>query len=95
MKKDKSPFEKLRAKYLCKLYEGLAHLLCEPLLFDWAEELIDEAEFIYLKSKKHLFTDFDVIKFMLKKSSFLKKYGFFDDSLKLLDQLNTQLNVKF
>jgi hypothetical protein len=75
----------LQAKYLCKLYEGLAHLLCEPLMFDWAEELLDEAETIYLKTKKHLFTDFDVIKFMLKKSSFLKKYGFFDDSLKLLD----------
>jgi hypothetical protein len=54
-------------------------------MFDWAEELLDEAETIYLKTKKHLFTDFDVIKFMLKKSSFLKKYGFFDDSLKLLD----------
>ena len=54
-------------------------------MFDWAEELLDEAESIYLTSKKHLFTDFDVIKFMLKKSSFLKKYGFFDDSLKLLD----------
>lgn len=60
-------------------------------MFDWAEELLDEAESIYLTSKKHLFTDFDVIKFMLKKSSFLKKYGFFDDSLKLLDQLNKQL----
>ena len=66
-------FDKLQAKFLCKLYEGLAHLLCEPLMFDWAEELLNEAEGVYLGNKKHLFTDLDVVKFMLKKSSFLKK----------------------
>jgi hypothetical protein len=46
-------------------------------MFDWAEELLNEAEGVYLGNKKHLFTDLDVVKFMLKKSSFLKKFGFF------------------
>ncbi len=58
-------------------------------MFDWSEELLNEAESVYTKTKKHLFTDFDVMKFLLKKSAFLKKYGFFDDAIKVLDDLNT------
>lgn len=29
--------EKLRLKYLCKLYEAMAHLYCDPYLFDLGE----------------------------------------------------------
>ena len=63
-------------------------------MFDWSEELLNEAESLYTITKKHLFTDFDVMKFLLKKSSFLKKFGFFDDALKVLEDLNTQIMKK-
>jgi hypothetical protein len=58
-------------------------------MFDWGEELINEAETLYLDTKKHLFTDLDVAKFMIKKSSFMKKYGFFQDAIDILEILNT------
>ena len=87
--KEGGKLDRIASKYLCKLYEGLAHLLCEPLMFDWSEELLNEAESVYTNTKKHLFTDFDVMKFLLKKSAFLKKFGFFDDAIKVLDDLNT------
>lgn len=37
----------LRDKYLCKLYEGLGHLMCEPLYFEKCEEYLNKAEAIY------------------------------------------------
>jgi len=41
--------DKINVKYLCKLYEALAHLVCEALLFDWAESYLQEAEALYEK----------------------------------------------
>lgn len=69
----------MRVKYLCKLYEGCAHLLCEPLVFEWAEELLSEAETIYLNNEG-LLTELDRAKYRIKKSSFLKKFGFFEEA---------------
>lgn len=37
----------LRDKFLCKLYEGYGHLMCEPLYFSKCEEYLDNAEAIY------------------------------------------------
>lgn len=39
--------EEIRLKYLCKLYEAFAHLLCDPYMFDKGEEMINKAEEIY------------------------------------------------
>jgi hypothetical protein len=54
--------------------------MCEPLLFDICEKRLDEAEALYDKHAK-LFSEHARIRFLIKKSSFLKKYGFFQQSL--------------
>ncbi len=64
--------------------------MCEPLLFDQCEKKLDEAEKIYDKNEA-LFTDFDRIRFQIKKSSFLKKFGFFLDALEILAELEKQI----
>lgn len=57
------------------MYEAMAHLLCDPYLFDLAEVYINNAEEIYKGGQ----LDDQVLykKFLFKKSSFMKKYGFF------------------
>ena len=76
-------YEAVRIKFTCKLLEGLGHLMCEPLLFDICEKRLDEAEALYDKHAK-LFSEHARIRFLIKKSSFLKKYGFFQQSLEQL-----------
>jgi hypothetical protein len=82
-KMKKGPVDRTTVKYLCKLHEGQAHLVCEVLLFDWAESHLDDAEALYEKHSS-LFNRLDKFKFLVKKSSFLKKFGFFDEALDLL-----------
>ena len=41
--------DRTNVKYLCKLHEAQAHLVCEALLFDWAESSLEEAESLYEK----------------------------------------------
>lgn len=77
-------------KFACKLYEGLGHLNCEPLLFDRCEALLDKAEALYEKHSDIL-SPYLKLRFIIKKSSFLKKFGFFNDSLALLDTLEQEL----
>jgi hypothetical protein len=62
--------------------------MCEPLLFDAAERIFQQAEAIY--EKEH-FTEVEIIKFKLKKSSFLKKWGFFYEALDILADCRKQL----
>ena len=83
-------FDRVRIKFTCKLYEGLGHLLCEPLLFDRAEDLLDKAEELY-DEHENLFDTLDRTKFLIKKSSFLKKYGFFSDAIDLLEAMQRDL----
>lgn len=54
--------EKVRIKFLCKLLEGLGHLMCEPLLFDRADKLLDEAEALYTEHSA-LFTPLEKFRF--------------------------------
>jgi hypothetical protein len=89
LKKD-THFDKIRVKFTCKLNEGLGHLWCEPLLFDRCEEHLGKAEDLYDQYDK-LFTEQDHIKFLIKKSSFLKKFGFFGDALDLLECMQRDL----
>lgn len=86
----KGSVDRTSIKYLCKLHEGQAHLLCEPLLFDWAESHLDDAEAMY-KKHSQFFTELYKFKFLIKKSSFLKKFGFFDDALDMLLHLEKDL----
>lgn len=79
--------ERLKAKYECKLKEALGHLMCEPLLFEKCEEQLEEAEEIYQKNKGTFFSELDIVKFNIKKSSFLKKWGFFFESLELFEKI--------
>jgi hypothetical protein len=72
--------ETLRLKYLCKLYEALAHLYCDPYLFDKGEEVLIKAEEIYKKHEEVLGRDLHR-KYLMKKSSLMKKYGFFIQAL--------------
>jgi len=65
-------------------------LVCEALLFDWAESNLQEAESLYEKYDS-MFTKLDKFKFMVKKSSFHKKFGFFDDALDILLYLEKEL----
>jgi hypothetical protein len=67
--------ERLKAKYECKLKEALGHLMCEPLLFEKCEKEFEEAEEIYSKNKGVIFSELDIVKFNIKKSSFLKRYS--------------------
>ena len=39
--------DRTNVKYLCKLYEGQTHLLCEVLLFEWADNYMEEADSLY------------------------------------------------
>lgn len=43
--------ETLRDKFLAKLYETYAALMCEPLYFSKCEEYLNKAEEIYTKNK--------------------------------------------
>ena len=82
--------DRTNVKYLCKLYEGQAHLESEALLFDWAETKIEKAEALY---EKHtvVFNFIDKFKFLVKKSSFQKKFGFFDEALEILIDIEKQI----
>jgi hypothetical protein len=40
-------FEAIRLKCICKLYEALGHLLCDPYIFERGEEAFKKAEDIY------------------------------------------------
>lgn len=82
--------DRLRVKFTCKLYEGIGHLMCEPLLFDKCEELLDKAEQLY-DDNEPFFTQFDRFRFLIKKSSFLKKFGFFHDALDILSVMQREL----
>jgi hypothetical protein len=84
--------DRTNIKYLCKLYEGLAHLECEALLFDWADANIEEAEALYDKHAA-VFNRLDKFKFLVKKSSFQKKFGFFDEALEILIDLEKQVST--
>ena len=57
--------------------------MCEPLLFDKCEQILNKVEEAYDQYEQH-FNDFDRIKFIIKKASFFKKYGFFVDSIDIL-----------
>lgn len=63
---------------------------CEPLLFDRCEALLDKAEALYDKHADIL-SPYLKLRFIIKKSSFLKKFGFFNDSLALLDSFEQEL----
>lgn len=58
--------------------------MCEPLLFERCEKELNEAEAIYEKHRGTHFSELDIVKFQMKKCSFLKKWGFFFESLELL-----------
>ena len=77
-------------KYLCKLYEALGHLYCDPYMFEEGERELKKAEKIYLDNKDKLPTEL-YRKFLFKKSSFLKKSGFFVESYEILQNLYTEL----
>lgn len=62
-------------------------MMCEPLMFDVCEKHLDQAEKIY-EERKELFSAHDKLKFLMKKSSYLKKYGFFHEAQEIL--VNTQ-----
>ena len=71
------------------MYEGLAHLLCEPLFFTLSEFYFDKAERIYEEEK-----DLSKIlkyKFQLKKASYLKKSAFFFEGNDLLDKMEKEI----
>ena len=80
----------VRAKFTCKLLEGLGHLYCEPLLFQDCAKLLAEAEAIY-KAKESFFTTQDIVKFNIKKASFIKKFGFFYQAIALLEETEKTL----
>jgi hypothetical protein len=82
--------DRTSVKYLCKLHEGQAHLICEALLFGWAEKHIEAAENLYNKHSS-FFSPLDRFKFIVKKSSFVKKFGFYDESLDLLIKLEKEI----
>jgi hypothetical protein len=90
LEKGPHTFESTRLKYLCKLYEALGHLYCDPYIFDKAEEWITKAEDTY---NKH--TDLLPIelyrKFKLKKAAFLKKNGLFYKSTDLLKEIEHEI----
>jgi hypothetical protein len=48
-----SKHERIRVKFLCKIYEALTHLMCEPLLFDRGEEYLKKAESIMEQNKEY------------------------------------------
>jgi tetratricopeptide (TPR) repeat protein len=80
--------EEIKNKFLCKLYEGLAHLYCDPLVFEKGEVYINKADAIYsaISTKNSAYA-----KFLIKKSSFMKKYGFFDVAVGILQDLEKSL----
>ena len=54
-KSEKDPQETaIRLKYLCKLFEALAHLYCDPYMFENAEEELARAEGIYKENEDKL-----------------------------------------
>lgn len=88
---DKS-VEHIRVKYLAKLYESLGHLYCDPYLFDIAEKKIQKAEDLYnadmnSSESNKIFSDVEYWHFLMKKSAFLKKNGFFLKSFEILKNL--------
>ena len=80
----------LRAKFTCKLLEGIGHLYCEPLLFQECGKRLAEAESIY-QANKSFFTTQDLVKFNIKKASFIKKFGFFYKAIDLLEETEKTL----
>ena len=78
---------------MCKLHEALAHLLCDPYLFDLGEIQLLKAEAYYLANLEILGKDLHR-KFLIKKQAFYKKYGFFYDALTILNNLETELTAE-
>lgn len=46
---EKAENKQTKNKYICKLLEALAHLYCEPLYFEKADEVLKQAEQLYKK----------------------------------------------
>ena len=86
LKSDNNEIETLRLKYLCKLYEALGHLYCDPYMFEEGERELNKAEKIYKDNTDKLTIDL-YRRFLMKKSSFLKKSGFFVEAYEILDNL--------
>ena len=80
--------EDYEMKHHANLLENLAHLYCEPLYFDKAEQLLEEAEKLYKDKGEDVY-----LKFLLKKAAFLKKNGFFDEAVNVLDKMQKGLNL--
>lgn len=80
-----------RLKYLCKLYEALAHLYCDPYMFEEGERELNKAEKIYLDNEDKLPREL-YRKFLMKKSSFLKKSGFFVQAIEILEKLEKEVD---
>lgn len=58
--------QKTKTKYLCKLLEAIAHLLCDPYIFDQGEVYLKRAESLYLENKEALGADL-YRRFLVKK----------------------------
>ncbi|CDW78939.1 kinesin light chain-like protein [Stylonychia lemnae] len=89
-KQQDKELEKIKYKYLCKLYEQLGHLYCEPYCFAEGEKELNKAEKIYLEHKD-LFNKVSYRKFLIKKSSYMKKSGFFVEAMQILTDLEKEL----
>ena len=64
---------------MAKCNEQLCHLYCDPLFFIKAKKFIEAAEKIYLETNVDKMGDscVDYLKFVVKKSAFVKKSGLF------------------
>jgi len=84
--------EATRLKYLAKLLEALAHLYCDPYLFDKAEVEMAKAERIYEEHGELLGRELHR-KFLMKKSQLAKKSGFFVEALQILQDLQEEVET--
>lgn len=64
--------------------------MCDPYLFDIGEEALNKAEAVYKENMAKLGKDL-YRKFLMKKSAFLKKYGFFVESYELLIEIKNEI----
>lgn len=93
LKGEKNPKEtQIRLKYLCKLLEALAHLYCDPYMFEHAEQELKKAERLY-KDNEDKLSKILYRKFLIKKSSFLKKSGFFIEAYQILTDLRNEIEA--
>lgn len=70
----------IKTKFLCKLWEAYGNLMCEPLYFRKCEEYLNRSEETYKYSTANL-SKVLYHKFLIKKAAYLKKYGFFEESI--------------